>query len=994
MTGERTGAPGGLRLLRPYLLRHWRALAAASGATLVLVASELAQPWPLKVVIDHLLLQRGSRFSLDSGDFALLALAGTLVVAVAAAGAAASYWSELLLNRAGERIVHELRVATYAHLQRLSLSFHQGQQKGDLVTRVTGDVNAVGVLFSESLGSIAAAALLLAGMATVSLVLDPVLALAVFAVTPLLGWVTFRYRRRIKELARRQRAEEGAIASLATEALSAMQVVKAFGSEGYERGRVELRSELRRTLGVEAARAEARFAALVDLLGALTAMLVLVLGVFRVASGALTPGSLIVFAAYAARTYKPLREIARQTAKISRAAARGDRIAALLGADQALEERPHALAGPRARGDIALHSVSFRYDEARPALDEVTLSIPTGTRVAVVGPSGAGKSTLGALVARFYDPQAGTVRIDGRDVRDCSLAWLREQVGFLLQDTVLFRGSVRDNIAYGTEATHEQVVAAARAADADAFVRGLPEGYDTQLGPSGAGLSGGQRQRLGIARVLLRNPPILVLDEPTAALDAGSESRLLGALDVLMRERTTILITHSLALARRAGRAIVLEGGRVVEDGSPSELLARGGLFRRLAVQQGVVRASAAQSHSLSRDRALPQLAALLEPESAAVALSSTLRPGSALDAIRVRALRYKPGRRLVVRYDALVDGEPHEAVAIADVKANLSRVAKSRRGRALARRARDRSPVDEPLVYDGRLDVLLQWLPLDLGLPALAIPAQELARRVHADEVHPAGGPRVKRLSYKPLGRAVLRLDGRVVKAYARQAEYARAARGLREVSAAGIVPTPSYVGELRDLRATVQTALSGRVASDELRLAPAAGALLRELHGLELDHLPVATAERQLAAAAAAGGLVATITPALASRVGALLRRLGATVPPPSRLVCSHGDFEVGQLLERPEGVAVLDLDDLRTAPAALDLATFAAHAVRGEGASAGDVLETITDAYGSCPSGLRWYLATAILLRAPAPFCKLEERWPEHVCSIVVAAEKAAP
>ena len=971
------------RLLAPFLTRHWRALAASGVSTVVLTVAELAQPWPLKIVIDRLLGEGTT--SLTTSELVLLGALAGLVVAIALAGAVASYVSDLLLNRAGERIVHDLRIAVYAHLQRLSLRFHDTRSKGDLVTRVTGDVNAIGELFSDSLGAIASAALLLAGMAVVSFLLDPLLALATFAVTPLLAFVTFRYRRRIKELARQQRAEEGEIASIATEALSAMQVVKAFGSEGYEYDRVERRSELRQRIGIDAARAEARFSALVDVLGAVSAALVLVFGVFRVTSGALTAGSLVVFATYASRTYKPLRELARQSAKVSRAAARADRIAELLATDDALRDRPGAYSGPRADGAVELDGVSFAYPGGR-GLQDISLSLEPGSRIALVGRSGAGKSTLAALVARFYDPASGVVRVDGRDARDCALAWLRGQVGILLQDTVLFRGTLADNIAYGADATREEILAAARAAGADEFVCTLPDGYDTELGPGGTGLSGGQRQRLGIARVLLRDPPILVLDEPTTGLDTASEAKVVGALERLMEGRTTIVVTHSIALARRAGRVVVLEGGRIVEDGTPDELLAAEGTFSTFAT----LSAGATSAPRLS-DPKLPQLAELLDPDAAAAILARTLRPGSELGEVRPRNVRYKPGRRVIVAYDAVVDGETREVVVLADVKADLGAVASRKPNVAAARRVNGRSPVDTPLRFDPLAETLVQWLPYDLELPLLTEPPAELLERLARLGLDVDPRAVLRTLGYKPLGRVVLQAGSHVLKGYASESKYGDAARAL-EIAAATPVPTPHYEARIEELRATVQTALPGTIATDDVALAGVAGSLLREVHAAHVDGLPDAPSARCLRAAADAGRLVSAVVPALEPRVRALLERLEGGLPEDAAHVCSHGDFEVGQLLQHDGDVTLLDFDELCSAPAALDVATYAAHAARSGGAPAAlAAVDALVETYGARPDGLQPYLAAAILLRAQCPFRKLEDEWPRRVEDLVGAAEE---
>ena len=576
-----------LRLLWDHARRHWPALAGAAVSTVALTLAQLAAPWPLKIAIDALVTGRGTSFDLDRGDISLLFGLAALVLGIAAVNAVAAFFCEFWLNRSGEQIVHDLRTATYEHLHRLSLMFHSNRPTGDLVARVTGDVNAVGDLFAQTLGTLASASMILVGMFAVTFWLDPLLAFVAFLVTPALFVTTMHYQKRIRQMARSQRAKEGEIASLATEALSAMQVIKAFGTERFEHDRVLQRSAERLEVGVESSRVEARFGAWVDILGAVATALVLGLGVLSVADGRITPGDLVVVVAYTNKLYKPLKDIAKQASRAARALARLERIAEILSSDMVLVD---ASDGPvpdhRAAGTIDLDDVHFRYIETRPALNGVTLHIPSGSRLALVGQSGAGKSTVGALVARFYDPSQGAVSVDGRDAREWPLRWVRDQVGVLLQDTILFSGSVRDNIAYGTDADQAQIEEVTRAADALGFVQSLPAGFDTMLGPGGLGLSGGQRQRIGIARVLLRDPPILVLDEPTTGLDAESEQQVMAGLHRLIEGRTTILITHSTALARSADQVAVMSAGRVVEHGAPEQLLATDSAFARLTGTQ------------------------------------------------------------------------------------------------------------------------------------------------------------------------------------------------------------------------------------------------------------------------------------------------------------------------------------------------------------------------------------------------------------------------
>jgi ATP-binding cassette subfamily B protein len=561
------------RLLMPFLRPQWPALAGAAASTVVLTFVELAKPWPLALAIDKIVRSRGGPFTLTASDVRLLLVVLALVVVIALAEALADYFSDLWLYTAGERITHTLRIAAYEHLQRLSLGYHQRVPTGDLVARVTEDVTSVGDLFAESLGTIAQGALLLLGMALVTLAIDPLLAAAAFIAMPVLALLSYRYRLRVRQGARAQRAHEGEIASLAGEALSAMSVVKSSGSERFEGERVHVRSAERMRIGIEVSRLQARFDGLIGIVSAIATALVLGLGVVRISQGVLSPGDLVVFVTYVRRLNSPLRSIAREATKVSRTMARADRIAEILAADELVEDRPGAYAGLPATGHVELERVTFRYAHDRPVIEGVTLHVPAGSCVALIGPSGAGKSTIGALIVRLYDPTSGRVLIDGLDARDCSLAWLRRQVGVVLQETVLFTGTVEENIAYGTDATHEQVVAAARAVVAHEFIRELPRGYDTRLGPQGVGLSGGQRQRIGLARTLVRDPRILVLDEPTTGLDADSEAQVIAGLRALMRGRTTIVMTHSMSLADGADQIVRLDGGRIVAHGAPAEML-------------------------------------------------------------------------------------------------------------------------------------------------------------------------------------------------------------------------------------------------------------------------------------------------------------------------------------------------------------------------------------------------------------------------------------
>jgi ATP-binding cassette subfamily B protein len=977
-----------LRTLRPYLAPEWPALALAMVSTLAVVAAWLARPLPIALVVDRLLDQRQIPFELDAGDWRFVGLVAGLVLAIALVGALGGHLADDRLVKAGEHITHRLRVATYAQLQRLSLSFHESRHAGELVTRVTGDVSAVGGLFPGALGNLASATTLLAGMLTVSLIIDPLLALTAFAAAPGLAYVSFRFRGRVKSVARRQRAKESEIAALSEESFSAMRVVKAHGAERFEEERLRARSEELRDLELEANLVEGRFSGVTDLLGALALALVLFVGVLRVAAGAVTPGELIVMWTYARRIDRPLRAMARNGNRLARGLTRAERVAEILAADDYLEERPDAYAGQRARGDLELHEVSFSYEPERPALVDLDLRVPAGERLALVGRSGAGKSTLAALIARFYDPppDRGRVTLDGRDLRDCSLPWLRDQIGLVLQDTVLFTGTVAENIGYGLEADMRDVVAAAKAAGAHAFIAELPQGYDTMLGQRGVGLSGGQRQRIAIARTLLRDPPVLVLDEPTTGLDAESEAQVMDGLAALMRGRTTIIITHSARLAATADRVVVVESGRVARDGPPELVLAE-----EPSVQARPARH--AERRPVPADPALPHMADVLDPDVMAEVLARSLGEDAAPPDVRVRYLRYKPETNLVVHYDVGVGGGWHHATAMI-ARSDLARRARKSENKALADMVDGRSPAEHPLFYEPRLGALVQWLPLDLSLWALALPPAQRDRRLRSAGVRLNGrGEEPSLLAYKPRRRAVVRLDRHVLKYYASHASFAAAVAGLAAADEAAL-RTPAFEASIPELLVTVQSYVSGPAYASPATAAFEAGEALARLHAGARGEVGDFAPAEQLDAAAASAELVARIAPGLRPRVEALLGTLEETLPRGLEHVPAHGDFNARQLIDGAGGLVVTDFDAMCAAPAALDIATYLAYLVRGDASdleTAFAVLEELLDGYGERPGALPWYLATMILRRSPRPFRYQDERWPERVEEMVAAAER---
>jgi ATP-binding cassette, subfamily B, bacterial len=556
----------------------------------------LLEPWPLKFVLDRVIRDPGSGSSgagLLGGlsDGALLAVCSIGVVVIAALRALFSYLSTVGLAVAGIRVLTAVRTDLYRHVQRLSLRFHAKAKTGDLLTRLVADIGRLQEVAVTAALPLAANLLTLAGMAVVMLVINWQLALVALAVLPLFSPTLLRRGGSIRTIARRQRKREGELAATASESLGAIGVVQALSLERAMEGRFASSNQATLKEGAKAKRLAAGLERRVDVLVGIGTALVLWFGALQVRRGAITPGDLVVFLLYLKTALKPTRDLAKYAGRIASAAASGERVVELLDTEPEIRDRPGAVSMPLT-GHVRFEDVSFRYAPgSRPALVGVDLDVPPRTRVALVGPSGGGKSTLASLLPRLYDPTSGRVLVDGHDLRDLSLASLRAQVAVVLQESVLFGLSVRDNIRLGWDRCgDDDVERAARLAGAHDFVMRLPEGYDTILGERGATLSGGERQRLAIARAAVRDAPIVVLDEPTTGLDEENERVVREALARLSEERTTFHISHALHTIEDADLILFVQDGRVVERGSHDELLALGGRYATMHALQRAIR--------------------------------------------------------------------------------------------------------------------------------------------------------------------------------------------------------------------------------------------------------------------------------------------------------------------------------------------------------------------------------------------------------------------
>lgn len=577
--------------IRELLKPHAKALTAGGLAVIGETVASLLEPWPLKLTLDNVLKSQPIHGWLNQLILAtagtdklnILMFAAAAVLAIAAFGAVCSYAEKRITTTVGEWVAHDLRRTLYSHIQRLSLAYHDQKRMGDLISRVTSDLDAVqGFVASGLLGALINS-LTLVGMVGVMLYLNWRFTLIALSVAPVLFVVVYSYTRRIKKAAREVRKKEGEIVSVIEEVLSSIRVVKAFAREDYEQRRLEEQSLEGVEMALRARSLKAKLSPLVEIIVACGTALVLWFGARMVLAGSLREGSLIVFIWYLGKMYKPMQELSKMTDAFSKAAVGYERIKEVLDTDGQVKDLPNARPAPRLKGRIEFQDVTFGYDPNDPVLTNVSFTIQPGQTAALVGPTGAGKTTIIGLIPRFYDPSSGHIMIDGRDVRTFTQKSLRQQISFVLQETVLFHAPVWHNIAYGKpDATRSEILRAAELANAHEFIEKMPEGYDTIVGERGMTLSGGQRQRIAIARAIIRDTPMLILDEPSSGLDAASEKLVFDALDRLIEGKTAIVIAHRLSTIQRADVIFVVDAGRIVETGRHDDLLRSGGLYAEL----------------------------------------------------------------------------------------------------------------------------------------------------------------------------------------------------------------------------------------------------------------------------------------------------------------------------------------------------------------------------------------------------------------------------
>lgn len=564
----------------PQIRKQGGLIAISFLALLAETGIHLLEPWPLKFIFDEIIFKGFQVENLRVPILDQLSVVNLLTILVIALiiisvlKGTMAYVSTAGMAVAATKVMSEIRSNLYSHIQSLSLSFHSKAKTGDLITRVTYDVERIREVTVVAALPLLANTLTMVGMLVVMMGLNLQLALIAVVVFPLFLITTATMSKRIHKVAKKQRKREGAMAASAAEAMGAIKVVQALSLQSLLEKNFAKQNQKSLNESAQTQKLKAGQERTVEILVAIATSIILWRGVQLVMTGAITPGDLLVFITYLKIAFKPMRKLAQYTGQIAKAIASGERIINLLEIVPEVKDTPGAYPADALRGVVEFRKVSFAYENQENTLNQISLTTLSGQKVALVGASGGGKSTLVSLLLRLYDPKQGQVLIDGHDIKEYTLDSLRSQISIVLQDSILFATSIKENIAYGcVDATDREVKIAARLANAHEFIMALPEGYDTVLGERGATLSGGQRQRIAIARAAIRNAPIVVLDEPTVGLDNRSEKIVTEALDRLTQSSTTFLITHDLKTAQNADQILYLEGGKILERGTHEQLM-------------------------------------------------------------------------------------------------------------------------------------------------------------------------------------------------------------------------------------------------------------------------------------------------------------------------------------------------------------------------------------------------------------------------------------
>ena len=562
-----------LRLLA-YIKPYKKRLAAAVVCIIMAAGANLYLPWIIKDMIDDVLMSK---------DMLMLNLIAAGILVVMFTRGVFYYGQSYLVSYVGQRVIIDVRSVLFRKFQKMPLSYYDRQQTGTVMSYITNDVSAMQSAIVDNLIELVTESSILIGSLAMMIYLDWKLSLLTLMTIPLVGFAMKIFGRKLKRSSTVIQERAAEITSLLQESISAIRVVKSFVRETYEIRRFEEQNWKNFQAAMKNVKLTSLLTPTVEFLAAIAVTFIVWFGGYEVVNEVITAGELVAFLTYAVNLANPVKRLSRVYAAIQRAMAAADRVFAVMDLEEKITDVPGAKPLPPIKGQVEFKDITFSYKEGQPALQHISLKAEPGQMIALVGPSGSGKSTIANLIPRFYDVDSGTISIDGHDIRQVTADSLREQIGLVPQETMLFSTTVMENIRYGRlDATDEEVVEAARAANAEEFIKDLPEGYDTKLGERGLNLSGGQRQRVAIARAILKNPRVLILDEATSALDTESEKIVQDALDKLMVGRTSFVIAHRLSTIFNADQIFVVENGHLREHGTHEELLAAGGLYSNL----------------------------------------------------------------------------------------------------------------------------------------------------------------------------------------------------------------------------------------------------------------------------------------------------------------------------------------------------------------------------------------------------------------------------
>lgn len=590
-------SPGSSRfreILRGHLWKVRGSLCIAGLCLVGVTLCELLAPWPLKIILDHVLLDKPVppllsviKALIDSGPLTALIALSSAIAVIALVGGILSYGRIFATSKLGYELVDVLRRELFSHVQRLSLSFHTRTCSGELLTKLAGDTKVLKNAFTDLPLTVSSQVLTFAGMLSIMLFMNWQLTLVILITLPPLGLAIVSLNRKIHGTVRRQRKLEGKMASRFNEVLSSISLIKAFGRESFEEDRFETESVHNLQSGIQTSRTTAAVSKVVALVSAIGTSATIFFGAWQVLKARMTPGDLLIFVAYVKGLYKPVKDISKLSARFSQAWVSAERISELLNVQPDIQDHPAAIKADKLQGDILFEHISFGYHKDNITIHDVSFHIRQGQKVALVGASGAGKSTIVSLLLRLYEPESGRICIDGVDLSGYQRESLRQEIGIVLQDTLLFTASVAENISYGKpDATMEEIEEAAKLAHAHDFILSLPEEYETIIGGRGSTLSGGQRQRICLARAIIKQPSILILDEPTSAVDTTSASLIRNTVARLQAGKTTIMIAHQFIAMDQFDQILVLENGRLVEQGTHRQLVARKGHYYALLAHQ------------------------------------------------------------------------------------------------------------------------------------------------------------------------------------------------------------------------------------------------------------------------------------------------------------------------------------------------------------------------------------------------------------------------